>query len=263
MEKMDYRVCMRAQGIFYTHQYAAYMDYTGGDLAREHGLPYVFSGYDVRIADTHQEAKKFSLYDGRTLPLYPPVDGKNSPRHEYYTRLKGEMVKVMDNESAYTEITNLPEILVGMVLLYINHINDPVFMDASHFAVELIDPVTAGYHGRGRLAVTDRTVINHLVKPDQMDEARYTCYNDFLDHFIGWNFGVPVSGSSELRSVLQILVALMHERGIRGRTTRGLDVWMSPHVWQVKYSPAGDISVHTCNEIVGDSETDVKVRVAT
>ena len=197
-----------------------YMNYTAEKFAEDNHLEYVGNGYDVRIANAHEmcgkgvtdRTKRFSLYEGRAMLLYPMMDGKRLLKYEYYTRVNGELVKVMDNQSAYAGLTNLEDILTNIVWLYVKYIDKRVFIDANQFAVVLLGEVTADYHGLGSLAVTDRTIINSAVMPDEIIETRNLCYNDMLEHFIKWNFSKVLSRSDKLREMLAGLVALMSER---------------------------------------------------
>ena len=43
---------------------------------------------------------------------------------------------------------------------------------------------------------------NNKVKPKEIIEAKKYFINDFLDHYIGWNFGVVVTKNPELEEAL-------------------------------------------------------------
>ena len=54
--------------------------------------------------------------------------------------------------------------------------------------------------------------------------------NDFLDHFIGWNFGVTIKSNPQLEKELLEFNSLVISKGLREAAGPGFDVWCSDDV---------------------------------
>ncbi len=219
-----------------------YMHYSAQEFAKDNDILYIPTrSCELKVPEHEKrDANSLLLANDRCIILHPPNDGMPTCPVEFYRKAKNDRyVKVMDNKRAFSEITNLPEILLQMTCLYEEHINNRVFLDPMSFAVMLIDPIKKRYHGRGKLAITNDTLCNNKVKPKNQDDARKYFYNKFLDHFIGWNFGKAVSENDSLKSALSRLVRLLDKTGLRADAGAGFDVWISKYVWHVKYADNG------------------------
>ncbi len=103
---------------------------------------------------------------------------------------------IMDNRSSFKCIINLSDIILQMVRLYAKYIDANMFIASDGFAIRLDDEVCPDYTGKASFVLTDDAVRNNKVKTNQITEAKKYFLNDFLDHFIGWNFGVAVKKQS-------------------------------------------------------------------
>ena len=100
--------------------------------------------------------------------------------------------------------------------------------------MKLEDEVCPDYVGKAKLVLAKEAILNHKVKPEEKDDAKRYCINYFLDHFIGWNFGVVVKNNSELEKALLELNELAIRKGLREYAGRGFEVWQSEDVMPYK-----------------------------
>ena len=217
----------------------SYMDYSAQEFAKDNNLLYVpTSVKDLKIADYKRPGiNPLLLAENRCMLLHPPNDGLPTCPVYFYKKTKnGRHVEVIDNRRAFSEIANISEILLKMTKLYKDHIEDQIFLDPMCFAAVFTDRTVAHYHGRGKLAVIDDTLCNNNVEPENQDDARKHFYNEFLGHFIGWNFGKAVNKNEELGATLVDIVRILKEKGLREEAGPGFRVWGSKDVWHVKYT---------------------------
>lgn len=144
----------------------------------------------------------------------------------------------MDNQSSFKGITNLGDIILQMVRLYAKYIDDNVFIASAGFAIKLDDEVSPDYVGRASLVLTDDAIRNNKVRPEQVTEAKKYFINDFLDHYIGWNFGVAVKSNSQLEKELLEFNNLVISKGLREDAGPGFEVWCSDDVQHYKLKKA-------------------------
>ncbi len=220
-----------------------YMRYSAEEFAKDNDILYVpFKDTELKRVPREKGTltNSFLLIEGRFIIMRPPDDGMPTRPINFYRRTKrGRCIKVLDNQRAFYEIVNLSEILLQMTELYERHFHDQIFLDSMSFAVKLVDHLSNQYKGRGELAITDDTLCNNNVPPNKQNDARKVFYNEFVDHFMGWNFGRVVSENDRLRDELSRLVRMLEEAGIREDAGPGFDVWMSEYVWHIKYDKGG------------------------
>ena len=162
--------------------------------------------------------------------FYPLNDGKNICPFEWYMRFYGDDLKVIDNKDAFSQITNLDEILCQIVDVYIKYIDDDdVVISSYDFALELEEPATSNYKGRASLVITDG-VFKKSKTLEKTLEIKKFYLNEFLDRFIGWNFGVAVSKNSNLAEKLEWLNYLVILKEHRKNLGAGLEVITSETV---------------------------------
>lgn len=137
---------------------------------------------------------------------------------------------IMDNQHSFKGITNLSEIILQMVKLYAKYIDDDMFIASAGFAIRLDDEVHPEYHGKATFVLTKDSIRNNKVKPEEIIEAKKYFINDFLDHYIGWNFGVAVTSNPELEKALIDFNNLVIEKGLREYAGTGFEVWHSEDV---------------------------------
>lgn len=219
-----------------------YMSYSAQEFAKDNDIYYTPTRVrELRILELEKSNNFLRLTKDGCIILHPPNDGMPTRPVEFFRRAKGgKLVKVIDNRNAFCEITNLPEILLQIAVLYEKHIDEPIFLDPMCFAIMLIDPINKHYVGRGKLAIAADTLCNNNVKPKNQEDARKFFYNRFLDHFIGWNFGKAVSKYPQLEDALSRITRQLIDRDLRRNAGPGFNVWISKDVWHVEYTDAGD-----------------------
>ena len=218
-----------------------YMHYSAKEFAKDHSIIYVPIEFDeLKIALHEEYTCPRLLAEDRYIMLHPPNDGMPTCPIEFYKRTKdGGYVKVIDNQHAFKEITNISEILLQIATLYEQCIDEPIFLGSMAFMVMLTGNIDENYHGEGKLAITDETLCNSKVKPEDQIRAKKFFYNEFLDHFIGWNFGKAVNENSQLKNTLQRIIKRLKKASLRKNAGPGFDVWGSKDVWHVDYDDDG------------------------
>ena len=207
---------------------------TAKEVAKENGLDYIpnASGKKTRVNDRY--ANQFWIKKGCYMLLYPANDGMPEYPFEWYRKFDGKAKMVIDNQSSFKSISNLSDILLQMVRLYAKYIDDDMFIAAYGFAIRLDDKVTPDYSGKASLVLTNDSIRNNKVKLDQTDEAKKYLINDFLDHYIGWNFGVAVKSNPQLEKELLDFNDLVISRGLRKDAGPGLELFYSNDVQHYK-----------------------------
>lgn len=190
-------------------------------LAKYFGLTYISRVLDLE-EKTHKNIdfpNRCYMKKNRFLCFYPPNDGKHTHKANWYCTCNDHIVKVIDNQEAFANITNLNEILRQMVNIYIRYVdNEKVSINPFGFAISLEDEVTADYVGKAKLVVTADSVILADVK------NKVYCINEFLDRFMGFNFGIVISNDILLEDKLNHLNDLVIRRNIRDYHGEGYEV---------------------------------------
>lgn len=227
----------------------SYMRYAPKEVAKDFGIDYIDVDFKTKNFLPQEEDREndFLLEQGKYLLFYPPNDGSVTSPFNFYSDFGGRYEKVLDNQSAFLQITNLSEILLQMTELYLDTIDRYIFLDPMCFAIRLDDPITSDYHGAGKLVMTKNTLCNRNVLPDDIIAAREEFFNEFLDHFIGWNFGVAVDSCGELKNELSRLAIDLRNRGLRKEARPGIDVFITDSVQHVRYGHDGNIKIISCS----------------
>ena len=208
-------------------QVADFQKITAKMIAEENGIGYIPKATGARIQLDKEFVTKVLAAEGKYILLHPANDGMPTCPIEWYGKFNGEYQMIMDNQTSFKYITNLSEIILQMVRMYAKYIDENVFIGAMGFAIRLDDEVCPYYYGKASLVLTDDAIQNRYVKPEIAVEAKKFCVNEFLDHFIGWNFGVAVRSNPELEKELLKLNDLVISKGLRKDVGPGLRVWSS------------------------------------
>lgn len=150
--------------------------------------------------------------------FYPPNDG--APTMPIYFYKDGKII--FKNEKAYSEIDNLDEILIKMTEVFSEALDKNIVLNPYRFMLKLEDDYEDSYKGKASLILTDKAIISK-----KSSEARKFFINRYLDHFIGWNFGVSVNRSDELRNELEKLNNKVIDLGLREDAGPGFEVYGS------------------------------------
>ena len=157
--------------------------------------------------------------------FYPLNDGMPTCGFEFYKNGK----LVINNDKEYSQIKNLDDILLEMVRLFNFSLDNQIVLDPYYFMLELTDEICEDYHGRANLVITEKTIRNQKLNEQNFDEANKYFINHFLDHFIGWNFGVSVNRNETLRKELEELNSKVIDMGIREYAGSGFEVCGTEH----------------------------------
>ena len=203
---------------------------TAKKIATENDIDYVSDAIGKKMNANGEMVNRYYAVEGKYILLHPANDGMPTCPFEWWGTFDGKPQMIMDNQSSFKGITNLSEIILQMVELYAKYIDEDMLIASAGFAIKLEDEVTPNYHGRATLVLTEDAIRNNKVKPDQTLDAKKYFINDFLDHYIGWNFGVAVTSNPELEKALNQFNNLVIEKGLREAAGPGFEVWESDDV---------------------------------
>ena len=207
-------------------------------IATKNGIDYIQNATKKKYNSGEQDANQYYAEKGRYILLHPANDGMPTCPFEWFRKFDGETKMLMDNQSSFKNITNLSEILLQMVRLYAKYIDEDVVIGSFGFAIKLDDEVSPNYVGRATLAMTEEAIQNKWIKPIKIAEAKEYCINEFLDHFIGWNFGVAIKNNSQLEKELLDFNEIVINRGLRKDAGPGFEVWSSNEVMHYELKKA-------------------------
>lgn len=209
---------------------AEYQKITAKQIATDNGIEYISDAKGRKMNSEHGSVNRFFAGKGKYILLHPANDGMPTCPFEWWGNFDGKPQMIMDNQHSFKGITNLSEIILQMVKLYAKYIDDDMFIASAGFAIRLDDEVHPEYHGKATFVLTKDSIRNNKVKPEEIIEAKKYFINDFLDHYIGWNFGVAVTSNPELEKALIDFNNLVIEKGLREYAGPGFEVWHSGDV---------------------------------
>ena len=132
---------------------------------------------------------------------------------------------IIDNKKEYSQISNLDDIILQIVRIYNYSLDNKIVLDPFYFMLELTDEICNDYHGSANLVITEKAIRNQKLNEQNFDEANKYFINHFLDHFIGWNFGLSVNRNKLLRNELKKLNDKVIDMGIREYAGSGYEVY--------------------------------------
>ena len=153
--------------------------------------------------------------------FYPVNDGMPRCGFEFYKN--GELV--IDNSKEYSQISNLDDILLQMIRIFNQSLDKRIVLDPYYFMLELTDELCKDYKGNVSLVITEKAIRNQKLNDQNFDEANKYFINRFLDHFIGWNFGLSVNRNEKLKRELEELNEKVIDMGIREYAGTGFEVY--------------------------------------
>lgn len=162
----------------------------------------------------------YEMTDDNLIYLYPLNDGWPTCNFRFY---KNDEL-VIGNYKNYSEIANLDDIILQLVRIYNASLDKGIVLDPYCFMLKLTDEVSENYHGRADLLITERAIRNLRLNEHNFEEENKYFINHFLDHFIGWNFGVSVNRNETLENELIALNNKVIDKGIREYAGPGFDV---------------------------------------
>lgn len=181
------------------------------------GLEFVFHKLDK----IEKECTNAFEITNNLIYFYPVNDGLPTCEFEFYK--DGELV--IYNDMEYIQLSNLDDILLQMVRTFDKALDNRIVLDPYYFMLELTDEVCKDYKGNAKLLITEKAIRNQKLTDDNFDEATKYFINQFLDHFIGWNFGVSVNRSAVLKKELEELNDKVIDMGIREWAGPGFEIY--------------------------------------
>lgn len=178
-----------------------------------------FNFHDLnKINKEHVNAFEIS---NNLVYFYPLNDGMPRCGFEFYKNDK----LIIDNDKEYSQISNLDEILLQMVRIFNQSLDNRIVLDPYYFMLELTDEICENYHGSANLVITEKAIRNQKLNEENFDEATKYFINHFLDHFVGWNFGVSVNRNDVLKRELEELNEKVIDMGIREWAGPGFELY--------------------------------------
>lgn len=165
----------------------------------------------------------FDIRKSNTVFFYPVNDGIGSDICEYY--YKSHLV--MSNETNFSNITNLDEILIQMTKVYQEALTNQIILDPYTFLLEIKNPDQNNYKGEATLALSNESILNFRLREEQKQNELEFRMNQFLDHFIGWNFGASVQRNPKLKQELETLNKKLFDLNMRHYAGSGFSVYGS------------------------------------
>ena len=153
--------------------------------------------------------------------FYPLNDGM--PRCGFKFYKNGKLI--IDNDKEYSQLFNLDDIILQIVRIFNNALDNRIVLDPYYFMLELTDEICENYHGNANLVITEKAIENQELNEENFDEATKYFINHFLDHFVGWNFGVSVNRNEVLKRELEELNEKVIDMGIREWAGPGFEVY--------------------------------------
>jgi hypothetical protein len=147
--------------------------------------------------------------------MYPSNDGRPTCPHEWYRRsiVNEFYTRVISNREDFTEISNLGEIInkTADVMIESYEKEEPVFA-YSDFGILLVDKLRPDYKGEG-----DFVMILGGGAEERADKEKLTSdfCNNYLDMFIGYNYGDFVLADKKLEEKLLGFSKMMIKDGVR------------------------------------------------
>ena len=112
-----------------------------------------------------------------------------------------------------------------MVRIFNQSLDNRIVLDPYYFMLELTDEPCKDYKGNVSLVITEKAIRNQKLNDQNFDEATKYFINHFLDHFIGWNFGLSVNRNETLKRELEELNEKVIDMGIREWAGSGFEVY--------------------------------------
>lgn len=208
---------------------------TAKQIARDNDLEYIDDAETEKANIGNEFSNNFYAFEGKYILLYPANDGMSTCPFKWWKVIDGVPKMVIENKDSFKSIVNLNEIIMQMIELYTKYIDDNVFIASYSFAVKLEDEVQPNYTGRASLVLTKDSVRNNRVKRNELNNAKKYFLNDFLDHYIGWNFGRTIKSNPELEQALIDFNNLVIKKGLREYAGTGFEVWQSEDVMHYEF----------------------------
>lgn len=180
-----------------------------------------FTMHNLQKVSPKQTINRYNIDENNMIFFYPVNDGMPTCSFEFYKYGK----LIIHNRNTYSEITNLDEIILQIIRIFNKSLDDGIVLDPYYFMLKLDDEIKEKYQGKATLVITEKVVRNQVLNEKNYNVAVKYYINQFLDHFIGWNFGVSVNRNEILKNELEALNEKVINKGIREYAGPGFEVY--------------------------------------
>ncbi len=187
---------------------------TSKDIAKENGIEYVEKVTENYYETDNYGKKRYYIKNRRYILLYP-INSAYICKMEWYGVFGNNTKKILDNLHAFNCITNLDEILMQIVMLFDKYLDDDIVLSTEGFGLRLENKVEPNYSGRAKLILTEEAVLNSEISLVKFYAGKKYFINEFLDHFLGWNFGVAINNNPELKELILNYNKKVIKKGLR------------------------------------------------
>ena len=185
-------------------------------FATQNGLEYVEDVVKYSIADASIPGQKFYAKENRYILLTPLNEGRYINRILWYGDFEYNRTKlILSNQDAFYTIKNLDSILLQIIKLYEKYLDEEWIISVEGLGIKLLDSIGQNYRGRAELFITENCILNDIVKPEKINDAKKYCISKFLYCFMGLNFGIVIKESSELEKALLQLEKKVTEKRLK------------------------------------------------
>jgi len=142
------------------------------------------------------------LNENGVIYMMPHNSGMPTCPFVWYQNNDGQNARIINNQDDFTQLQNLPEILNTIADVMVESYNrKQAVVPFSNFGIKLTDEIKPNYSGNGNLVLITGDYLSPKARKEPEGSSVYFA-NDFLDKFVGWNFGDVVKGSKELEAKL-------------------------------------------------------------
>lgn len=169
---------------------------------------------DIQLTEDNikrTDSRKRSYQLKNKIYFVPPNDGYQKNIYKYYQNNR----VVIDNQTAFSQITNLDEILIQMVKIFDKALDNEIVLDPYSFIIELTELPKKTYNGKAKLLMTEAAIKNEVLNENTFEEATIYFINMFLDNFMCYNFGKAINRNKELEEELNKLNEKVIELNLR------------------------------------------------
>ena len=97
---------------------------TAKKVAAENGIEYISKATGKKLHSGEKYVNQVYAVKGKYILLHPANDGMPTCPIEWFGKFDGKDKMIMDNQSSFKGITNLSDIILQMVRLYVKYIDD-------------------------------------------------------------------------------------------------------------------------------------------
>lgn len=171
-----------------------------------------FFDFEVFLSRSNKENETvFEVNPENPAVLWlPHNDEVGTFPNNYYSQ--GQLI--ITNSNDFTEVKNISELLHQVTDTMVEGYESkvPIF-STENFGIKLVDKLTKNYSGNGELIYF---MLNLDIRAlSEAKRATNFCTNQFLDVFMGWNYGDLIRSDSKLEEKLQSLNSKLLSDGNR------------------------------------------------